>query len=360
MAVLVADRGIAQPNKPVNGLVGEYFNGPNFERKVLTRLDPAVDFDWNWQSPGPGVQREYFSVRWTGKLYAPVPGRYRFRATVDDGVRVWVNGRKVIDEWRKQDDSNFTGEIPLNGRQLYDLRIEYYNDWKGSVISVFWELPNPNKLAFSGFVPNQVIPAQYLFTPSSRLPRTPAAATRSALISSRAPVATPATNRPTRAIPKPSVSTSAPVKRVKTSVAMTSSSPTTPTKPALAAIIPAVESFRNLKRGEAVILRNVLFEQGDYTLLPTSYSELDKLVRALLDNPTFQVEVAGHTDNVGDQRLNLALSENRAKVVATYLTRHGIDDRRIITKGYGGSRPIADNVNETQRAQNRRVELVVN
>lgn len=356
MAVLVADRAAAQPNKPANGLVGEYFNGPNFERKVLTRIDPAVNFDWNWQAPGPGVQREYFSVRWTGKLYAPVPGQYRFSATVDDGVRVWVNGRKVIDEWRKQDDSHFVGEIPLNGRQLYDLRIEYYNDWKGSVISVFWEVPNQNKVAFLNSRPNQVIPAQYLFTPSTKLRPRPAVAAKPASVNGRSPK-TAAVNRTAS---KAAASRPAPTRRVKMPVVMASAIPATQTKPALAAVAPPVASFDDLKRGKVVILRNVLFGQGDYTLLPTSYGELNKLVRALLDNPAFLVEVAGHTDNVGDKRLNLALSENRAKVVATYLTRHGIAENRITAKGYGGSRPIADNSDDTKRALNRRVELVVN
>ena len=364
------------------GLKGEYFNGPNFEQKVLTRTDPQVDFDWNWQSPGPGVQREYFSVRWTGKLYAPTSGKYRFSATVDDGVRVWVGGKKVIDEWRKQDDSQFAGEIALNANQLYDLRIEYYNDWKGSVISVFWESPEDRRLFSFHSKPTQLIPAKYLFSrPVSVVPARRNAASPPVqnqprftvpAVAKREPFSRPASSVPT-ATSSPAITpqrtTTKPASTIgkPASVAATPTNPVSKPTPVLAGVVPAAitpapaiptaESFANLKAGETVILRRVAFAQSEYTLLPESYAELDKLVQALKANPTFQVNIAGHTDNVGDKRLNQALSEHRAKVVASYLTRHGIAATRITSEGYGGSRPIADNAREEQRAQNRRVEF---
>ena len=379
--LLVDSRTLAQKPGSANGLKaglkGEYFNGPNFEQKVLTRTDPQVDFDWNWQSPGPGVQREYFSVRWTGKLYAPTSGKYRFSATVDDGVRVWVGGKKVIDEWRKQDDSQFVGEISLNANQLYDLRIEYYNDWKGSIISVFWESPEDRSLFSFRSKPTQLVPAKYLFSKPIRpmtAPTMPAIAgyrhssTRSPAPAIAALTARPMTKRLTT--PKTALlkSESAPVKRTAP-VAAAPTSPVSKPTPVLAGVAPATvrpapatptaESFVNLKAGETVILRRVAFAQSEYTLLPESYAELDKLVQALEANPTFAVNIAGHTDNVGDKRLNQSLSEHRAKVVANYLTRRGIAATRITSEGYGGSRPIADNATEEQRAQNRRVEFSV-
>lgn len=329
LLVLLGSRATAQTGKPTNGLTGEYFNGPNFERKVLTRIDPAVDFDWNGQYPGPGVQREYFSVRWTGKLRAPKTGRYRFSALADDGVRVWVNGKKVIDEWRKQDDSHFTGDMTLTGGRLYDLRIEYFNDWKGSVISVFWEMLLNNQPSNRSLLPRQVIAGKYLVPkPASR-----AVATR------KVPVKKAVTS-----LVKPA-QTSGDVVSLTARTATPSRLPASP--------------FATLKAGSAFVLRHVLFAQGDYTLLPESYTELNELVQALRANPTLNIEVAGHTDNVGDKRLNLALSENRAKVVASYLVRHGIEEKRITAKGYGGTKPIASNADDAQRPLNRRVELVV-
>ncbi len=348
----------------VAGLKGDYFEGTNFERKVMTRTDPQVDFNWNWQSPGSGVPREYFSVRWTGKLYAPTTGKYRFSATADDGVRVWVNGKKIIDEWRKQDDSNFVGEVSLNGHQLYDLRIEYYNDWKGSVISVFWESPEDQRLFSFTSTPRQTIPAKYLFSKPDR----PALATK------RTPVSIPAMfvggNRPanpfTTPIPTPIQPAVVQTKHQINPIAKVSRQP----KPMLATVVPEVsrrnpvasadQPFADLIPGKAIVFQRVVFQQSEYVLLPESYTELDKLVQALRTTPALQIEIAGHTDNVGDKRLNLTLSEFRAKVVANYLIRHGIADTRVTAKGYGGSRPITDNASETQRAQNRRVEFIVN
>ena len=335
---------MAQPGKPAGGLTGEYFSGPNFERKVLTRTDPTVDFDWNWQTPGPGVPREYFSVRWTGKLYAPESGKYRFSALADDGVRVWVNGRKVIDEWRKQDDSRFVGEIALTGGRRYDLRIEYFNDWKGSIISVYWELPTLKQQLFSSLSSRQVIAARYL---------TPAPVSRPK------PIRTASVKRvPT--VKKPAAQQAISVAAVTTSAAKITSAPVSnpvPVSATLTGSVPA--SFADLKPGSAVVLQHVSFAQGDYRLLPESYPELNELVRTLQANPALTIDVAGHTDNVGDKRLNLALSENRAKVVAAYLIRQGISDTRITAKGYGGTRPIANNDTETQRSRNRRVELEI-
>lgn len=373
---LVGSGAWAQKTSPANGLKaglkGEYFNGPNFEQKVMTRTDAEVNFDWNWQSPGPGVPREYFSVRWTGKLYAPTSGTYRFSATVDDGVRVWVGGKNVINEWRKQDDSQFVGEIALNAKQLYDLRIEYYNDWKGSVISVFWESPEDRRLFSFTSKPHQVIPAKYLFSkPDRPLPKPPVVTKREL---ARTPVLPIAVNRPApkSAAPKlPALKpVSTPAKPTADVLSTASAIVLQKPAPAQATVVPGVVaaaptppaefSFGNLKSGETIVLQHVVFAQSAYTLLPESYTELDKLVRALQANPGFRVEIAGHTDNVGDKRLNQALSEFRAKVVATYLTRHGIADGRITAKGYGGSRPIADNTSEAQRAQNRRVEFIVN
>ena len=109
--------------------------------------------------------------------------------------------------------------------------------------------------------------------------------------------------------------------------------------------------------GETVVLRHVQFEQSSYVLLAESSAELNKLVQAMRQNSRWRIEVAGHTDNVGDPRLNLALSENRAKVVAHYLMTHGIADNRIDAKGYGSTQPVADNSDEEGRSKNRRVEI---
>ena len=355
------------------GLTGEYFNGPNFERKVLTRTDPQVAFDWNWQMPGPGVQREYFSVRWTGKLFVPTSGSYRFSATVDDGVRVWVNGKKVIDEWRKQDDIQFVGEITLTGNRFYDLRIEYYNDWKGSNITVLWQPPTDRRLFSFAAPSSELIPTKYLFSrPARPAPALPVVAGR-APTTGRTPVGLLTTRRPISKLtvakltaPKP---VAAPAKRTPASGVVAASKPASTSSPARSVATtnapkftptpPTADPFATLKIGEAVVLRHVVFAQSAYTLLPEAYAELDKLVRVLQTNPALRVEIGGHTDDVGDKRLNQSLSEYRAKMVVDYLTRQGVAATRLTATGYGGSRPLAGNDTEARRAQNRRVEFTV-
>lgn len=114
-----------------------------------------------------------------------------------------------------------------------------------------------------------------------------------------------------------------------------------------------------LKAGETVKLNNVFFVQSKPELLSTSYPELDKLVKIMKDNPSMNIEIEGHTDNVGDAAKNLALSEERAKVVKNYIVNKGISATRITTKGYGGTKPIAPNTTEETRKQNRRVEFKI-
>ncbi|GAB3166473.1 hypothetical protein GCM10027291_12150 [Telluribacter humicola] len=117
--------------------------------------------------------------------------------------------------------------------------------------------------------------------------------------------------------------------------------------------------FENLKPGETIQLDRVYFDQSSYVLRKESYPQLDLLATSLKKTPTLKIEIAGHTDNVGDDRLNQYLSENRALVIASYLRNKGISSTRLVAKGYGSSRPLADNDTEANRARNRRVEFTV-
>ncbi|MGL6268127.1 MAG: OmpA family protein, partial [Chitinophagaceae bacterium] len=86
---------------------------------------------------------------------------------------------------------------------------------------------------------------------------------------------------------------------------------------------------------------------------------LDILVQLLNENPALKIQINGHTDNIGKAADNLTLSNNRAKAVVTYLNSKGISPARLSFKGFGASKPIADNSSEEGRAQNRRTELQV-
>jgi outer membrane protein OmpA-like peptidoglycan-associated protein len=114
-----------------------------------------------------------------------------------------------------------------------------------------------------------------------------------------------------------------------------------------------------LEIGETLALNNLFFDKGKDALLPTSYPELERLVKLLNDNPAMQIELHGHTDNVGGVKENQLLSENRSRKVADYLIQYGIITTRVKSKGFGASKPIAPNDKEENRRKNRRVEFVI-
>jgi outer membrane protein OmpA-like peptidoglycan-associated protein len=114
-----------------------------------------------------------------------------------------------------------------------------------------------------------------------------------------------------------------------------------------------------VKVGKKVILNNIMFETGKSVLTAGSYTELDRLLNYMLDNPKMRIEVSGHTDKTGSEALNLTLSESRAKVVIMYLLRKGIERSRMEYRGYGSVQAIADNTTSEGRAKNRRVEFKI-
>jgi len=114
-----------------------------------------------------------------------------------------------------------------------------------------------------------------------------------------------------------------------------------------------------IEANASIVLRNIFFDVNKYEVKPESQVELDKVVQLLQDNPTVKVQLEGHTDNVGTAADNLKLSENRAKAAVAYISSKGIDPKRLTSKGFGATKPIADNKTEEGRAQNRRTELKV-
>ncbi len=111
--------------------------------------------------------------------------------------------------------------------------------------------------------------------------------------------------------------------------------------------------------GAPIILNNIFFEFNRHELLPTSFRELEKLYNFLTKNEAVVIEIAGHTDSIGTQVYNAALSEARASSVMAYLEEKGIDQNRMTARGYGKERPVVSNGTEKERAMNRRVEFTV-
>lgn len=108
---------------------------------------------------------------------------------------------------------------------------------------------------------------------------------------------------------------------------------------------------------KSLVLEGVNFETNSATLTAASHATLDRVAESLNDSPDVRVEIAGHTDSMGAAAHNKQLSAARADSVRRYLVSRGVDESRLVAKGYGKDRPIADNATAAGRAKNRRVEL---
>jgi outer membrane protein OmpA-like peptidoglycan-associated protein/tetratricopeptide (TPR) repeat protein len=117
--------------------------------------------------------------------------------------------------------------------------------------------------------------------------------------------------------------------------------------------------LQGIEAGNKVVLKNIFFDTNKYDIKAESKTELEKLISFLRDNPNANIEISGHTDNVGDDAINKTLSQNRANAVYQYLVLHHIDPKRLVYKGYGKSQPIAPNTTEDGRKLNRRTEFKI-
>ncbi|MCK6617843.1 MAG: OmpA family protein [Cyclobacteriaceae bacterium] len=111
--------------------------------------------------------------------------------------------------------------------------------------------------------------------------------------------------------------------------------------------------------GAHAILKNLFFDTDKYDLKEKSITELEKTVRFLQENPSISIEISGHTDNTGSPAYNQQLSERRAQAVYNYLVNRGIPEVRIVSKGYGHTRPVAPNTTEEGKQLNRRIEFLI-
>ena len=128
------------------GLVGHYFKGREFAGKPLLRVDKQIDFNWDMGGPGlRGGDADDFCVRWTGQITAEKSGQHTFYAETDDGVRLWVNGQKLVDQWVDQGATEHKGELPLEAGKSYDLVMEYYENSGFASAKLSWSVANAEK-----------------------------------------------------------------------------------------------------------------------------------------------------------------------------------------------------------------------
>lgn len=144
------------------GLLAEYFNNvPTSGVPVisgnpnLTRTDQGVNFDWGNGGPGSPVNVDYFSVRWTGKVQPCFSENYTFTTRSDDGIRLWINGIQVINNWGDHAATDNSGTINLTAGQKYDLVLEFYERAGQAVAQLSWSSPSQA---------NQIIPMTQLYS----------------------------------------------------------------------------------------------------------------------------------------------------------------------------------------------------
>ncbi len=172
------------------------------------------------------------------------------------------------------------------------------------------------------------------------------------------PAQTTTTKTPVNSTPlKKPISTQTAVK--KTPVKKVIPPPTQIKKETPSEKIHEIKEIKQMQVGEKVKLNKVFFKQSVAELLPESYPQLDTLVMILKELPSLEIELQGHTDNQGDPRLNLQLSQQRVAVVKQYLVSKGIASPRLTEKGFGGNRAAVPNDTEENRKKNRRVEFMI-
>ena len=145
------------------GLRGAYFDNKTLSgNAVLSRVDTTVNFNWQRNAPDPSLPCDNFSVRWTGQVQATHTGTYTFYTRSDDGVRLWVNGSQLVNDWSDHAARERKGTIDLQAGVSYDIRLEYYEKGGRAVCELRWSSDCHSK---------QIIPRSQLFPDNANAQR---------------------------------------------------------------------------------------------------------------------------------------------------------------------------------------------
>jgi len=166
------------------GLKGEYFADTSFRKLKVTRVDRRVEFNWAAKSPHPSVPADSFAVRWTGKLDPPRTGTYTFHTTNDDGVRLWVAGKQIINDWASHPTEQRKGQLKLTAGKKVDLKLEYFDSSSEALVKLEWSGPGVRR----GSIPtgrlynNAAVPETHLAKGDKVEVLTPSGAKRQAVV----------------------------------------------------------------------------------------------------------------------------------------------------------------------------------
>jgi glucose/arabinose dehydrogenase len=158
-----------------DGLSATYYDNPDLTGPAVSRVDGPVDFVWGTGSPAPEIAADTFSARWVGTVQPPTTGTYTFYTDSDDGVRLWVNGTQVVDNWTDHSRTENSGTVALTAGVRYRIRMEFYENGGDAVARLLWSGPSvakaavPRSALFSRFAARvnfqpagAVVPAGYL------------------------------------------------------------------------------------------------------------------------------------------------------------------------------------------------------
>jgi beta-glucosidase len=138
VSVVPAERLRTDSGDP--GLRGEYFDNPGMAGTPSTvRIDPRVDFGWTLAGPVRGVRRDWYSVRWTGQVTVPPEGARRIGIRGDDGFRLYLDDRLVIDDWEKRSAGMRLADVALEGGRTYTIRLEYFETRGNAHVQLVWD-----------------------------------------------------------------------------------------------------------------------------------------------------------------------------------------------------------------------------
>ncbi|MEO0900374.1 MAG: PQQ-dependent sugar dehydrogenase [Bacteroidota bacterium] len=142
------------------GLFGRYYDNPDLTDSVYAQIDPEIDFFWSNQKPVNQMEYSTYSIMWKGELEPPFSGNYALDFTADDGIRVWIDGVLVIDEWNDHAATTFSANVNLTAWQRVPIQIEYYQNQVYAQVEMEWTHTN---------IDREVIPTRFLYPESSSI-----------------------------------------------------------------------------------------------------------------------------------------------------------------------------------------------
>jgi hypothetical protein len=140
-----------------DGLQATYYAGPDFSGASLSRVDPAINFNWKHDSPAAGFSTNQMSVRWTGQLLAPASGKYTFYASSQGGLKLLINGQLLVNAWKNHRTQTAARTIALVGGQKYAIELDYQGGKFPALVSLSWFHRGKNQK-------KQIVPTQQLYS----------------------------------------------------------------------------------------------------------------------------------------------------------------------------------------------------